>query len=378
MNSERDAIWIERFEHGTGDGPTVAVKDNIDVAGSITTAGCRALALRAEVATRDATCVARVRAQGGRIAGKTNLHELAFGVTGVNPWYGTPPNPADPGRVPGGSSSGSAAAVALGESDVALGTDTAGSVRIPAACCGVVGLKTTYGRIPIDGVWPLAPSFDTVGPLARNVADIVRAMRLIEPEFEQADGPATAVGRIDFNAQIEIDPVIDEAIDAALRRAELDVQSVPVDGWESAWRDQQTLVGVEARVSNAALFVDDLAQTVGSDTLQRFRDSEVPSEIANSARKRGDLWGSTLRKTVERFGVLAMPTLARRPPSLGERGGWMPILTAPISLAGLPAIALPVPADGRPPASLQLVASAGSEGLLIATAALVERAIASS
>ncbi len=134
------------------------------MAGEVTTAGCRAVARRAVPAERDAACLKGARDAGARIVGRTNLHELALGVTGVNPWYGTPVNPLDPSLVPGGSSSGSAVAVATGEAEVAYGSDTGGSVRIPAACCGVAGLKTTWGRIPLDGVWPLAPSFDTVGP----------------------------------------------------------------------------------------------------------------------------------------------------------------------------------------------------------------------
>ncbi len=132
--------------------------------GEPTTAGCRAVADRAVPAPRDAACMAGARAAGARIVGRTNLHELALGVTGINPWYGTPVNPLDPTRVPGGSSSGSAVAVAVGDADVAYGSDTGGSVRIPAACCGTAGLKTTWGRIPLDDVWPLSPSFDTVGP----------------------------------------------------------------------------------------------------------------------------------------------------------------------------------------------------------------------
>src|SRR5579871_6816782 len=158
--------WIERFDVEQGDGPTVAVKDIIDVAGSVTTGGCKALADAGYVATADAPCIVSVRQAGGRLAGKTNLHELAFGTSGVNEWYGTPENPADPGRIPGGSSSGSAAVVGTGEVDVALGSDTGGSVRIPAACCGVVGVKTTYGAVSLSGVLPLAPSYDTVGVLA--------------------------------------------------------------------------------------------------------------------------------------------------------------------------------------------------------------------
>src|SRR6478672_5798016 len=118
-----------------------------------------------------------------RIVGKANLHELCFGATGVNPWYGTPVNPLDPARVPGGSSSGSTVAVVSGEADVGIGTDTTGSVRTPAACCGAVGLRTTFGRIPLDGIQPLAPSLDTVGPIGRDVDWCARGMALLDPEF---------------------------------------------------------------------------------------------------------------------------------------------------------------------------------------------------
>ena len=114
--------------------------------------------------TRDAACLARLRAADVAIVGKANLHELACGGTGVNPHFGTPVNPFDPTCIPGGSSSGNAVALADGEVDIAIGSDTAGSIRNPSACCGTAGLKTTWGRIPLDGVWPLAPSLDTVGP----------------------------------------------------------------------------------------------------------------------------------------------------------------------------------------------------------------------
>ena len=149
-----------RLDHGPG--IRVAVKDLIDLAGQPTTAGSAAVPLR--LAERDAACLSGVR-RDATIVGKTALHELAYGITGVNPWQGTPTNPLDAALVPGGSSSGAAVVVANGEADVALGSDTGGSIRIPAACCGVAGLKTTHGRINLEGVWPLAPSFDTVGPL---------------------------------------------------------------------------------------------------------------------------------------------------------------------------------------------------------------------
>src|SRR5690242_1330086 len=118
----------------SGSGPRLAVKDLIDVEGAPTTAGCKAVAAAADPAEKDAPCMAGARAADARIVGKVNLHELAFGATGVNPWYGTPENPLDPSLVPGGSSSGSAVAVATDEADVAYGSDTGGSVRIPSAC----------------------------------------------------------------------------------------------------------------------------------------------------------------------------------------------------------------------------------------------------
>ena len=189
-----DATWIVRLD-APGDGPRLAVKDCIDVEGLPTTVGCQLIAEQASPAARDAAVVAAARQAGARIVGKTNLAELCWSASGLNPWSGTPVNPADPQRIPGGSSSGSAVAVAAGEADVALGTDTGGSVRIPAACCGIAGLKTTWGRVPVDGVYPLAPSLDTVGPLGADVAAVELGMRLIEPGFA-AGSCELAVGRI--------------------------------------------------------------------------------------------------------------------------------------------------------------------------------------
>src|SRR6202050_5780477 len=164
------------------------------MAGVPTTAGSRVLAETAVPAAADAACLAGLRAAGARIVGKTNLHELALGVTGINPWYGTPENPLDHSLAPGGSSSGSATAVAAGEADVAYGTDTGGSIRIPAACCGISGLKTTWGRISLDGVRPLAPSLDTVGPMARDVNGLIAGMALLEPGFAGAGQAPRVVG----------------------------------------------------------------------------------------------------------------------------------------------------------------------------------------
>ena len=150
--------FITRLEPGPDDGPVLAVKDIIDVAGVPTTAGSRAVADGVAPAEVDADCMRGARCRRARLIGKTNLFELAFGASGLNEHFGTPVNPLDRNAVPGGSSSGSAVAVATHEADVAYGSDTGGSIRIPSAFCGTAGLKTTFGRVPLGGVWPLAPA----------------------------------------------------------------------------------------------------------------------------------------------------------------------------------------------------------------------------
>ena len=169
-------------------GLRLAVKDLIDTAGVRTTYGSRIYA--DHVPDRTASAVERLVAAGAVVTAKANLHEFAWGVTSQNPWFGTVQNPHLPGRTTGGSSGGNAAAIAAGLADVGLGTDTGGSIRLPAACCGLVGLKPSWGRVPVDGVFPLCPTFDTVGPLARTVADaaamwsVLAGAPLPEPQLE--------------------------------------------------------------------------------------------------------------------------------------------------------------------------------------------------
>src|SRR5437879_870219 len=151
-SSTRDKAFIEYWPPSNDSKKLrLAVKDLIDMKGVVTTAGSEFLAKHASPAKRDAKCLAIARQSGVQFVGKTNLSELAVAVSGMNAYYGTPRNPLDRRRIPGGSSSGSAVAVANDEADVSFGTDTAGSIRVPAACCGVVGLKTTFGLVPIDG-----------------------------------------------------------------------------------------------------------------------------------------------------------------------------------------------------------------------------------
>jgi aspartyl-tRNA(Asn)/glutamyl-tRNA(Gln) amidotransferase subunit A len=168
--------WVDPGEpavEGLLAGRRLLVKDLIDTEGVRTTYGSRIF--REHVPTRSAPAVERLLAAGASLIGKANLHEFAWGVTSQNPWYGTVVNPAHPGRTAGGSSGGNAAALAAGMCDLGLGTDTGCSVRLPAACCGIVGLKTSWGSIPTDGVFPLCRSLDTVGPMARTVSEVADA-----------------------------------------------------------------------------------------------------------------------------------------------------------------------------------------------------------
>src|SRR5512132_995122 len=163
-------------------GIRLAVKDLFDTAGLTTTYG--SIVYAEHVPERSAEAVTRLEASGYANVGKTNLHEFAYGVTSVNPHFGTVPNPRYPGRMAGGSSGGSAAAIAGRLGDYALGTDSGGSIRIPAACCGIVGFKPSFDLVSTRGCFPLAPSFDHVGPMAPTVAACTHAMEALVPAFE--------------------------------------------------------------------------------------------------------------------------------------------------------------------------------------------------
>jgi amidase len=345
------------------------------MAGETTTAGCRAVARRAEPAVRDAACLAGARAAGARIVGRTNLHELALGVTGVNPWFGTPVNPLDPALVPGGSSSGSAVAVATGEADVAYGSDTGGSIRIPAACCGIAGLKTSWGRVPLDGVWPLSPSFDTVGPMARHVAGLVQGMALLEPGFSVAPPPGAGlvVGRLRPPA----DPLIDAAVDAALSRTGWAWSDLDVPQWDQATRDAGLLLVVEAWVSNRALLELD-PEGIGPDVRERLTmGSACDAGTIEQAWAGQRRWQAALTELFTRVDVLVTPTLTIFPPSPDDgKDLLIGRCTIPVNLAGVPALSLPVPAGGPLPASLQLIGPPRSEERLLAAALWLESAVA--
>jgi amidase len=368
--------WVVRIA-GVADAadtsPRLAVKDCIDVAGLPTTVGCPVVAEMAEPAPADAAVVASARDGGARIAGKTGLTELCWSASGINHWTGTPANPRDPRRLPGGSSTGSAVAVATGEADVAFGTDTAGSVRIPAACCGVAGLKTAHGRVPVKGVYPLAPSLDTVGPLGAGLAAVELGMRLLEPGFRVPVAPGElAAARLTVPGSLgETEPAVQAAVDRALAAAGITV--TPVPGWDAdaVGAAMSVLIDAEGFRSNAYLmpYLKHL-----SPHIQRNleRGARLTPAARTSAERTRTVLRAALGALLADYPVLVLPTLLGQPPLLGTRGFPLTALTAPASLAGLPALSLPVPAPDGVIASVQVIGT--TEERVLAFGRVIEAA----
>ncbi|NDL56773.1 amidase [Phytoactinopolyspora mesophila] len=367
-----DSTWLLRLD-SSGDGPRLAVKDCIDVAGTPTTAGSRAVAEDAVAAEFDAPVVDTARRQGARIVGKTNLVELCRRIHGLNAWTGTPVNPIDPERLPGGSSSGSAVAVARDEADVAYGTDTGGSVRVPAACCGIAGLKTTAGRIPTHGVYEFSRTLDTVGPLARDAAGLAVGMRLMEPGFSSAEPgevPLTAA-RLRFPG---VEPGIDDALDAALAAAGVRLTDVVIAEWEEWIAAANVIMSAEGYWAQRHLL--DRADRLEADHTRLITEGgELSAAQVTQARRAGHAARERIGALLREHRFLALPTLREQPPRFGERTA-MTYLTVPLNLAGLPAVSIPVARpDGGFPASLQMVGGWHEEELLLAAAAVVEGAL---
>lgn len=369
-----------------------AVKDNIDMKGVPTTAGSEYLARLNRPAKRDADCLAGARARGVQFVGKTNLAEFALGTSGMNDYFGTPRNPLDRKRIPGGSSSGSAVVVARGEADVALGTDTAGSVRVPAACCGVLGLKTTFGLVPLRGVVPLSPAnLDTVGPMAADIPHLVEGMDLLTPGFAgryrqtaaaKSSGRSIRVGRLYVKGT---NPAIDRSVDAALAAARFSVVRLD-ERFEAAWK-RATDNGSTVAVSDGWVYDQQyLGQAISPITAAAIRLGSLQFrtgyEKAIAERK---AWREVLRQTFRKVDVIALPTLQTLPPRKGiltrtallEQRVLDSQNTVAVNYAGNPALAVPVPMEGeKMPTSVQLIGRPRSEAELVNAARIIREAIA--
>jgi amidase len=362
-----------------GPGPTIAIKDTIDIAGYVTTAASRALA-DTPPAQRHAEVVERLLALGWRIVGKANMHELAFGMTGINDYTGTPQNPQDAARIPGGSSSGSAAAVGLKLADAALGTDTGGSIRGPAACCGVLGLKPTFGRVSRRGVAPRESSLDCVGPFAREMSMLVAAMQAITVDFDaqaaRAWEGACKVGIV----QADATPEIRAAVARAAHVADCAAHGTQLAGLAAAFDAGLAVINVEtSRAFGHLVETGKLGADLDARLRAAAKTTTAQLDAAEQVRRQFTV---AVYHALENVDVLILPTLPALPITLDEaRGGTsviaMSSLIRPFNLSGHPALSLPLPIEGSPlKAGLQIVGRKGQDEQVCAIAARFEAALA--
>jgi aspartyl-tRNA(Asn)/glutamyl-tRNA(Gln) amidotransferase subunit A len=358
-----DGVFITELD-AAGPGPTLAVKDLFDTAGIRTTYGSAIFADHVPITT--APAVARLEAAGYRTVGKANLHEFAWGITSENEHYGWVPNPIAPGRIAGGSSGGNAAALAAGLADAALGTDSGGSVRIPAACCGVVGFKPSHGLVSLEGCFPLAPSYDHAGPMARDVETCERMMSVLVDGF----APTAPVDLRDLTIGLgwtdDADPLIRDRVEEAatqfgtVRRLELPFQdgTYPVFTREAAevhadlWRDHRDAYG-----ANVAYKIE--------------RAMQVGDAAVQAAEQARALYRERMAELMADVDLLVTPTLSvvAPPAGVGDLVLREQLLrfTYPFNAIGAPALALPCgPAEHGLPASVQLVGRPGEDALVLA------------
>jgi amidase len=367
--------YLCEFSLGNVEGPTVAIKDSIDIAGYPTTAGSPALA-DAPRATRHAEVVARLIEAGWHVVAKTNMHELAFGMTGINDFTGTPTNPQDPARVPGGSSSGSAAAVGRGLVDAALGTDTGGSVRGPAACCGVIGLKPTFGRVSRLGVTPVYTTLDCVGPLAREMHTLASVMAAISQDFDLAAATATVQGATVGIVTAAASPDILDAVTRAVSASGLAARKIELAGLCDAFEAGLTVINAETWQAFGALLK---TGKVGAGVDARLQAASLTSaiqvEAAEAVRRR---FTSEVDEALQHVDVLVMPTLPDLPITVeAARAGTsvihMSSLIRPFNLSGHPALSLPLPLAGTHlKAGLQFIGRHGADEQVCAIGAHFE------
>lgn len=343
-----DGIFLARPEPVPETGVPLAVKDLFDTAGLTTTYG--SIVFADHVPSRSAGAVAALEAAGYVNIGKTNLHEFAYGVTSQNPHFGTVPNPVAPGLVAGGSSGGSAAALAARLAEAALGTDSGGSIRIPAACCRVTGFKPTFGLVALEGVFPLAPTFDHAGPMARSVEDCVEMMRALVPGFDLLDAShakvASAWGVDELLGAEPIDFPLPDEVGPAFMREVADVHRDLFAEHGDSYGDN-----VRSKVERCLAVTD--------------------SEYEGASRRREE-YREQAEAALDGFDLLLVPTLAVPPPpadvdEITVREALIRF-TFPFNCLGWPALSVPVG-----PGSVQIVGRAGADGLVLSAGLSLDR-----
>jgi len=361
--SMTDGIFLARPERAA-EGISLAVKDLFDTAGLATTYGSALFADHVPAETAEA--VRLLEAAGYANVGKTNLHEFAYGITSENPHFGTVPNPLREGRIAGGSSGGSAPALAGGPGDAPLGTDSGGSIRIPAACCGIVGFKPTYGLVSLEGCFPLAPSWDHAGPMARTVRECVAMMEVLAPGFRPTE---TSLYEVSIGVAWiqEADPLVRARIEeAAGRFASRRIIDFPLpEGLSPAVIAEVADVHRELFLENRDLYGADVARKIENCLEIGDRDREEAAKKRESYRDRA-------LETLGDLDLLLVPTLPFVAPQTGqtdddELRNRVIRFTFPFDALGWPALALPCgPAEDGLPASLQLVGRAGDDARVLA------------
>jgi Asp-tRNA(Asn)/Glu-tRNA(Gln) amidotransferase A subunit family amidase len=368
-----EGIWLARPDE-PGAGEPVAVKDLLDTAGLTTTYGSALFADHVPAVSADA--VRLLEEAGCAVAGKTNLHEFAYGISSQNAHYGTVPNPVAPGRLAGGSSGGSAAAIAAGDVGLALGSDSAGSIRIPAAWCGNVGFKPTHGLVSVEGCFPLAPSYDVVGPMASSVEGCERLLRALVPDFEPVLLESLEELEVGIAWVDRAEPLVRQRVDevAALfpGRRELALPLAPANRADFMR---------EVADVHGALFPGN-EQLYGENVRDKIeRCLQVRDEEADAAERERADYCERVAEAVGELDLLVTPTVPFvAPPAdvdeLEIRAAAIS-LTYPISSLGWPALALPCgPADDGLPASVQLAAPAGRDARVLAAGRLLESLLA--
>jgi aspartyl-tRNA(Asn)/glutamyl-tRNA(Gln) amidotransferase subunit A len=372
-STELPGIFLARPET-VGDGISLAVKDLFDTAELTTTYG--SVIFAEHVPERSAEAVVRLEEAGYANIGKTNLHEFAYGITSENPHFGWVPNPLAPGRrISGGSSGGSAAALAAGLADAALGSDSGGSIRVPAACCGVVGLKPTFDLVSLAGCFPLAPSFDHAGPMARSVAECTAMLEALAPGF--AADPAVALDELDVAVAWtdRAEPLVRARVEAAAglfpraRRVDFPLP----DGVSPLFMREVADV-------HRSLFSDHADEYGDNVRTKVLRCLEVTDADADAARRARDAYRAEAKRAFAGADLLLTPTLAMVAPPAGtndlvirER---VIQFTLPFNVLGWPALALPCgPAEEGLPASVQLVGRPGDDALVLAAGEALEAAL---
>lgn len=382
---------LARREAGTLLGVPIAIKDLFETAGLRTTGGSKIL--MDWIPTRDATVVARLRAAGAVIFGKTNLHEFAYGVTNANPWWGIARNPRDESRIPGGSSGGSAIAVVAAMAAGALGTDTGGSIRIPASLCGCVGLKPTYGAITLEGTIPLGWSLDHAGPITRRVDDagVLFDVLSATPTWQRARRRTAKtlrgirVGLLRTGLVQPCDRSILDALEmaaATLGRRGIRVRDVALDELDWTVATQLITLRAEAAAVHARWFAA-RPRAYGREVRVRLQLGALVSgsDYVLAQRMRARI-REALRRLFETVDLLLLPTTPVRATPLGDRtvrwrrgaepvDGALVRLTAPFNLTGVPALSVPAHAPGLP-VGLQIVGRWNDEAGVLSLGRLLE------